>query len=341
MRPARINITKFFTQPSVANIAISVVVSGLLWFLFNAQCTMHNAQLDSDSVQTLFMKHFVLWSLPIIWSRILGFVAIVALMTWMMFLCNNLQIIPVRSSMPLTVGIVMASCIGYIQPFDESYIAAVLFILALKQLIQMYHFENQVSAGYNIILLLGIASLFEPAYIWLSLLFVLGMIIFRVITRRVFLSILLGIATLVVIIGSLFWLFDSLDILINYLNKFIEISLWNNELQITKGDIIVGGFTAGLILFTFVSYFFSPCNYKLNTRLNFSLINWGFWLSIIWVVFFNANFTQLIAIPGLFAMMCLSLYFSTNQSKVANVLFVVWFFMFTMYRIMYNYPFCN
>ena len=329
MRPARINITKFFTQPNVANIAISVVVSGLLWFLFNAQT-------ENDYVQMLFMKHFVLWSLPIIWSRILGFVAIVGLMTWMMFLCNNLQIIPMRSSMPLTVGIVMASCIGYIQPFDESYIAAVLFILALKQLIQMYHFENQVSAGYNIILLLGIASLFEPAYIWLSLLFVLGMIIFRVVTRRVFLSILLGIATLCIIIGSLFWLFDSLNILTNYLSKLIEISLINDtnyELQITKGDVIVGGFTAGLVFFAFISHFFSPSNYKLNTRLNFSLINWGFWLSIIWVVLFNANFTQLIAIPGLFATMCLSLYFSTNQSKVANILFAVWFLIFATYRI--------
>lgn len=326
MRPARINITKFFTQPSVANIAISMVVSGLLWFLFNAQ-------LEGDSVQMLFMKHFVLWKLPIIWSRILGFVAIAGLMTWLMFLCNNLQIIPVRSSMPLTVGLIMASCIGYIQPFDESYIAAALFILALKQLIQMYHFENQVSAGYNIILLLGVASLFEPVYIWLSLLFVLGMIIFRVITRRVFLSILLGIATLSLITGSLFWLFDSLEILTNYLNSFIEISLWNNELQITKGDVIVGGFTAGLVLFAFISHFFSPSNYKLNTRLNFSFINWGFWLSIIWVIFFNAYFAQLIAIPGLLAVMCLSLYFSTNQSKVANVLFAVWFLVFAAYRI--------
>lgn len=327
MRPARINITKFFTQPSMANIAISVIVSGLLWFLFNTQS-------ENGYVQMLFMKHFVLWSLPIIWSRILGFVAIVGLMTWLMFLCNNLQIIPMRSSMPLTIGIVMASCIGYIQPFDESYIAAVLFILALKQLIQMYHFENQVSAGYNIILLLGVASLFEPAYIWLSLLFVLGMIIFRVVTRRVFLSILLGIATLSIIIGSLFWLLDSLDILTNYLGKLIEISLMNNELQITKGDIIVGGFTAGLVFFAFVSHFFSPSNYKLNTRLNFTLINWGFWLSIIWVILFNADFAQLIAIPELFATMCLSLYFSTNQSKVANVLFVVWFLVFTMYRIL-------
>ena len=337
MRPARINITKFFTQPSVANIAISVVVSGLLWFLFNAQCTMHNAQLESDSVQTLLMKHFVLWSLPIIWSRILGFVAIVGLMTWMMFLCNNLQIIPIRSSMPLTVGLIMASCIGYIQPFDESYIAAVLFILALKQLIQMYHFETQISAGYNIILLLGIASLFEPAYIWLSLLFVLGMIIFRVVTRRVFLSILLGIATLCIIIGSLFWLFDSLKILTDYLNKFIEISLFNNitdyKSPITKSDIIVGGFTAGVVLFAFTSHFFSTSNYKLNTRLNFTFINWGFWLSIVWVIFFKANFAQLIAIPGLFATMCLSLYFSTNQSKVANILFAVWFLIFATYRI--------
>jgi len=326
MRTARINITKFFTQPSVANIAISVVVGALLF----------NAQLSSSSVQMLFMKHFVVWSLPMMWSQILGFVAMTGIMVWMMLLCNQLQIIPVRSSMPLTVGLVMAGCIGYIQPFDESYIATVFFILALKELIQMYNFETQVSAAFNITLLLGIAALFEPTYIWLAVLFVLGMIIFRVITRRVFLSILFGAATLIIIVGSLFWLFDLLDILTNYLARFIDISLWHDT-TLSKGDVIVGCFTGGLVLFTFVSHYFSPSNYKLNTRLNFAFINWGFWLSMIWVVVFGAEFAQLIAIPGLFAVMCLSLYFSTNQSKVANVMFVVWVIVFVAYRIFYSY----
>ncbi len=331
MRHARINITKFFTQPSATNIAISVVVGALL---FNAQLIMHNAQLVGN-VDTSFMKHFVVWSFPMMWSQILGFVAMTGIMVWMMLLCNQLQIIPVRSSMPLTIGLVMAGCIGYIQPFDESYIAAVFFILALKQLIQMYHFETQVTAAFNITLLLGIAALFEPAYIWLAVLFVLGMIIFRVITRRVFLSILLGAATLVVIVGSLFWLFDSMEILTNYLGRFINATLWHN-ITLTKEDIIISCFTGALVLFTFVNHFFSPSNYKLNTRLNFAFINWGFGLSIIWVVVFGAEFAQLIAIPGLFAVMCLSLYFSTNQNKIANVMFVVWFLVFVGYRIMHN-----
>ena len=331
MRTARINITKFFTQPSVANIAISVVVGALL---FNAQVIMHNAQLDSSSVQMLFMKHFVVWSLPMMWSQILGFVAMTGIMVWMMFLCNQLQIIPVRSSMLLTVGLVMAGCIGYIQPFDESYIATVFFILALKQLIQMYHFETQVSASYNITLLLGAAALFEPTFIWLFVLFVLGMIIFRVITRRVFLSILLGISTLCAIVGCIFWLCNSMEILIDYINRFIEVTFWHDML-LTKGDIVICGFTSALVLFTFVNYYFSPSNYKLNTRLNFAFINWGFWLSMIWVVVFGSEFAQLIAIPGLFAVMCLSLYFSTNQSKVANVVFVVWFLVFVLYRFVF------
>lgn len=342
MKQVRINITKFFTQPNFANIAISVVVGGLLWFLFYNESN----SVDSSNVQMLFMKHFVLWTLPLWASKVLGFVAMLGIMVWLMILCERLQIIPVRSAMPLTVGIVMASCVGYIQPFNESYIATFLFILALKQLIKMYHFETQVAAGYNIILLLGVAALFEPTYIWLSLLFVLGMIIFRVITRRVFLSILLGVATLCVITGSLFWLFDSLDIVVEYLHKFLEIALWDNakngleivnyDLNLTRLDIIVGCFTSALILFTFVGYYFSVSNYKLNTRLNYSFINWGFWISIVWVVIFAGDFSQLIAIPGLFATMCLSLYFSTNQNKMANILFALWFFVFVGYRILGN-----
>ena len=331
MKPARINITKFFTQPSIANIAISVVVGALL---FNAQFIIDNAQL-TENVDTLFMKHFVVWSLPGWASQIVGFIATLGLMVWIMFLCNQLQIIPVRSSMPLTVGLVMAGCIGYIQPFDENYIATVFFILAIKQLMQMYHFETQVATSYNITLLLGVTALFEPTFIWLFVLFVLGMIIFRVITRRVFLSILLGIATLIIIVGSLFWLFDSIEILTNYLGRFIDVSLWH-DITLTKGDILIVAFTAILMLFSFVNHFLNTSNYKLNTRLNFTFINWGFWLSLIWVMVFGAEFAQLIVIPGLFAVICLSLYFSTNQSKVANVLFVMWFLVYVGYRIMYN-----
>ena len=309
-----------------------MVVGGIL---FNSQFIIHNSQL-AESVSTMFMKHYVLWTLPGWASQVVGFVTMTGIMVWMMFLCNQLQIIPVRSSMPLTVGLVMAGAIGYIQPFDEGYIATMFFILAIKQLIQMYHFETQVAAAYNITLLLGIATLFEPTYAWLSVLFVMGMIVFRVITRRVFWSILLGITTLIAIVGSLFWLFDSLEILTNYIDRLIEISLWQN-MTLSKGDIIISCFTGILMLFTFTNYYFSPSNYKLNTRLNFIFINWGFWLSMIWVVVFGAEFAQLIAIPGLFAIMCFSLYFSTNQSKVANILFVVWFLIFVGYRIIHNF----
>jgi hypothetical protein len=56
---------------------------------------------------------------------------------------------------------------------------------------------------------------------------------------------------------------------------------------------------------------------------------------MIWVVVFGAEFAQLIAIPGLFAVMCLSLYFSTNQSKVANVVFVLWFLVYVLYRFVF------
>lgn len=330
MRTARINITKFFTQPGLANIAISLVVGALLWFLFGSQANTNEVQ--HNVVNTMFMKHYTLWSLPAWASELLGFITIVSIMSWGVLLCEKLHIIPVRSTMIFTVGLIMASSIGYIQPFDESYIAIILFIFALKELLQMYHFENQMAAGFNIVLWLSLASLFEPEYICLSLLFVLGMIIFRVISGRVFLSIIFGIITVIVMLGSIFWLLDSLDIILEYLKNTIVITPIK-VMELEKIDIITFGFVAFLILFTFVNHYLSSSNYKLNTRLNFSLINAGFWISLIWAILFSANFTQLIAVPGLFAIMCIALYFSTNHSKIANITFVVWFLVFVAYRV--------
>lgn len=330
MRQARINITKFFTQPSVMNIAITLVVGAILWFVFGQQNTTD--ELHPQMVSTMFMKHFVIWTLPVWVGKILGFVAMIAIMGWGVVVCENLQIIPVRSSMVFTIGLIMASTVGYIQPFDESYVAIVFFIFALKELIHMYHFETQMAAGFNIVLWLSLAALFEPEYIWLSLLFVLGMTIFRVITGRVFLSILFGIATIVVLMGSLFWLFDSIDILLTYLENIVTIKILDIAL-LSKPDIAIAIFVIMLVFFTFVNYQLGGKNYKLNTRLNFALIHSGFWVSLVWLVLFSANFAQLVAVPGIFAIMCISLYFSTNQSKTANITFVVWFLVFVAYRI--------
>ena len=330
MKQARINITKFFTQPSLQNVAITLVVGAVLWFVFGPQEVANESQ--EAVVSTMFMKHFVLWTLPTWIGKILGFVAMIGIMGWVVYVCETLQIIPVRSIMVFTTGLIMASTISYIQPFDESYIAIIFFIIALKELIQMYHFETQMAAGFNIVLLLSLAALFEPQYVWLSLLFVLGMIIFRVITGRVFFSILFGIATVAVLLGSIFWLFDSLEIILEYLNNIATIKMITIA-ELRRFDVIISAFTILMVLFTFVNYYLGGSNYKLNTRLNFMLIHSGFWFSLVWLVLFSANFAQLVAVPGMFAIMCISLYFSTNQSKVANIAFIVWFIMFAAYRI--------
>ena len=329
MKQARINITKFFTQPGLINVTITLVVAAILWFLFGRE-TINGTQ--QTAINTLFMRHYVMWSLPVWASKILGFIAMIGIMGWGVFICEKLQIIPVRSIMIFTIGLIMASSIGYIQPFDESYIAVVFFIFALKELIQMYHFETQASAGFNIVLWLSLAALFEPEYIWLSLLFALGMIIFRVISGRVFLSLILAVVTVVFVLGSIFWLFDSLDVLLDYIGNAVVINPLDIA-RLSKFDIVIYGFVILLELFTFVNYYLNSNNYKLNTRLNFSLINAGFWVSLIWVILFSSNFAQLIVIPGLFAIMCIALYFSTNQSKVANILFAIWFIIFAAYRI--------
>ena len=130
MKQARINITKFFTQPNLMNIIITLAVGAILWFVFGQQNTINESQ--PEVVSTLFMKHFVIWSLPTWVGNILGFIAMIGIMSWGVIVCENLQIIPVRTTMVFTIGLIMSSAIGYVQPFDESYIAIVFFIFALR-----------------------------------------------------------------------------------------------------------------------------------------------------------------------------------------------------------------
>lgn len=325
-----ITLTKYLQKRSAASILIGVVVCTILWFLPE----ITGLQDMSAMVDVMFMKHYVLWSWPVWISHIVSFIFTLFVLIWLTDLCESLQIIPIRSALPFLLGLLLISSVNYLQLFDERSIALMCFLVALKQLFGMYHFEWQVVAGFNITLMLGIAAFFEPQYIWLSALFILGMIIFRVITRRIFLSVILAIMLILIMSASIFWLFDALPILIDYTNKFIEVSILD-PISVHRSDIIFGVCFLILNLYSIFGYLVTNTHYKLNVRFNFNFVNWGFWISIIWVALFKGSFAQLIIIPIIFIILWSSLLFSTNHNKVTNILFLSIIIISIIYRVLW------
>ncbi|MCI7728471.1 MAG: hypothetical protein MSH47_02160 [Bacteroidales bacterium] len=325
-----ITLTKYLQKRSLPSVLTGIILSTILWFLPE----IIGLRDTTVMVDVMFMKHYVLWSWPMWVSHIVAYFFTIIVLIWLTDLCERLQIIPIRSAIPFLLGLLLISSIYYLQLFDERSIALICFLVALKQLFGMYHFEWQVVAGFNITLMLGIAAFFEPQYVWLSALFILGMIIFRVITRRIFLSVILAILLILLMSASIFWLFDAVPVLIDYSSEFLKVTLLDT-IEVHRSDIIMGVFLLLLNLYSIFGYLVTNSHYKLNVRFNFTFVNWGFWISIIWVALFVGCFQHLIIIPFIFIILWSSLLFSTNHSNVTNILFLSLILISIIYRILW------
>lgn len=330
----QVSITKHLLQPSLGVILLCIIYSTILWFLPFAFDKVDANQL----CDVRFMDHYVLWSWPYWVSNVVAYFATLALMFWVMQICERLQIIPMRSAIPFVVGLLLWSTIGYVQLFDERFFSCVLFILALRQLLSMYHFEWQVAAGFNIVCLLCMASLFVPQFLWLFILFFVGMIVFRVVSVRVFVSVILGFALLSFLLFGGFWVFDALDILIGYLNSSFDLTfIW--QASFPRSDVFLSVILLVLCLFSLLYYFSMNSNYKLNVRLNYIFVNCSFWISLVLLCCFAQNLPHILMVPLLFINLSLSLYFSTNYNELSSYISLAFVVIMSAYRVLNLYNF--
>lgn len=307
-----------------------VVISGILWFL--PEITGRVTYATADQVTMMFMKQWKLFSLPVWASKLSAFFITAALSLIVMRQSERLQIVPVRSAMPFIMYMVTAAAIESVQRCDERLIAATIILFAIGQIVEMYSFDKQVIAGFNVMLLTGLAALFEPEYVWLEFLFVVGTIIFRVVTKRVFYSLLLGAATVVFTLWGTFWLTDSLPVLTAYAARIIDIAPWQLP-EIALYDIAFGAAIIMLFAVSVAGYFGMSGSYNLNVRLNETFVAWSFIITLLWLALFNHHTEFLLAIPLMFWSLSTALYFSTNYKQTANAMWLVWLVGTVTYRI--------
>ena len=83
-----------------------------------------------------------------------------------------------------------------------------------------------------------------------------------------------------------------------------------------------------------VSYFSVSLNFKLHVRLNFFFVKVALVLSVIWVGLFFYKLEVLLFVPTIFLILLLSFFFSTNQSKFVNIVFVAFIVLGLAYRVL-------
>ena len=174
------------------------------------------------------------------------------------------------------------------QIFTEGTIAFVLFVFSFGQFLSIYNHDQKVTSAFNIFLLLSIASLFVTEYIYLMPLFLLGMIILRSFSFKMFLASVIGLLVPYLITLSSFYFFDSMALIEN---------IWSNHTiyrfaewpSISNAVVLYGVFLLVMTLLSMVSLFMASMNFKVNVRLNFVFINWSFFLTLVLMFLFLNN----------------------------------------------------
>ena len=107
-----------------------------------------------------------------------------------------------------------------------------------------------------------------------------------------------------------------------------------SSLSLLRTDVLFAGVLLVLFLMALVSYFSVSLNFKLHVRLNFFFVNLAFVLSVIWVGLFFYKLEILLFVPIIFLILLLSFFFSTNQSKFVNIVFIAFIVLGLAYRVL-------
>ena len=214
---AALTLTKKLAEARAEIIILFTLAAAVLWFV--PEFTVHKEIVKSVDFKFMGMT---LFAIPIMVSRVISFIVWVVLLAFMVPLSEKMKLIPARSMLPYVFGILCVSCVGDLHVFDERMIAFVLLVHAMRKLCDMYNTQYQVLEGFKMVLFVLIAALFRVEYVWMIILFVIGLSVYRVASFKFVMSALLSFGVVIWILSVAFWLAGSTDTLLAYFNGVID-----------------------------------------------------------------------------------------------------------------------
>lgn len=310
---AALTLTKKLAEARAEIVILFTLVAAILWFV--PELTVHRELVKS--VDFKFMG-ITLFSVPIMVSRVISFVVWIVLLARMVPLCEQMRLIPVRSMLPYVFGILCVSCVGDLHVFDERMVAFVLLVHSMRKLCEMYSMQYQVLEGFKMVLFVFIAALFKVEYVWMIILFVIGLNVYKVASFKFILSALLSLGVMAWILWGTFWLADSVDKLLAYFHEVIDFKFdflhWN---ALRYAEI---GFAASLLLLTRLQTDMFSYKYDMQVRLNNAMMGVAFWFAVVVMMMYGLGVVPFVVFM---AIMSLSLYFTTERTSMGNVIFLI------------------
>lgn len=324
----RLQVIKTLITPRLSIFVPFLILSVIIVFIPDLLKTEDIVSLSHTNF-TIF-ENYTLFSLSTLVSKSVQCAVFFIISLFLMNMSVNLQIIPICSAIPFIISMIIFSCIDYFHYFNNETIAFILLILSFRQLLLMYNIERQYSNAFNIAFLLSLAAIFKSEYALLLPMFLIGFMIFSAFSLRVLLAFLSGIILLAFIVFSAFFIVGATDTLLTALTSMDFYGF--TPLDYRHSDFMIVISLTIILLWSFIAFFTTSSNHKLNVRVNFIFINTALIVSYTLMLVINPQLNTLMLIPSLFIILQLSLYFSTNYKKVANIVFIYFTLLCISYR---------
>lgn len=310
---AALTLTKKLAEARVEIVILFTLVAAILWFV--PELTVHRELVKSVDFKFVGIT---LFALPVMISRVISFIVWIVLLARMVPLCEQMNLIPGRSMLPYVFGMLSVSCVGELHVFDERMVAFVLLVHSMRKLCEMYSMQYQVLEGFKMVLFVFIAALFKVEYVWMFLLFVIGLNVYKVASFKFILSALLSLGVIAWILWGTFWLADSVDRLLAYFHEVIDFKF--DFLHWGALEYAEIGFGASMMVLTRLQTDMFSYKYDMQVRLNNAMMGVAFWFAVILMMVYGSGVVPFVAFM---AIISLSLYFTTERTSMGNVIFLI------------------
>ena len=220
-----------------------------------------------------------------------------------------------RTFLPATIFIMFSALIPECQALNPALPAVVLLMLAIRRIMDSYRKPDIAYNFFDAGVLIGIGSLFYASILWLGLLTIVGILIIRTGNLKEIGVAILGLITPFLITTGLYYVLGKdLHLFFSEINQ----NLFGESRDYIFSRITIATIIyTGLILAISIAFLVRGMNSKkIKARKTFSILLWGFFISLIAYFALPSVSVEMIWITAIPASYFLAHYFVFARKKI-------------------------
>jgi hypothetical protein len=240
-----------------------------------------------------------------------------------------------RTFLPALIFVLIIGIFPECQNLNPAMPASLLFIFALKRIMDSYHKQGIAYNFFDAGILISTGSLFYANLLWFGVIIVIGIVLLRTVNIFELAVTLLGLATPYLITFGLYYVLGyDLKALMSliYSNLFSDTDSYDFQ----RFTIVILMFEALIVLISVGFIIILQNTKKIKSRKTFSLLIWVFVISLVVYLGVPSVSVEIIWISGIPISYFLAHYFIFSKKKlVSEVFFTIMLLLGLLIQVLY------